>query len=195
MIGKKKKFLQDWVFSFELLRINYKGSSVVFLLDANEKSWLSRIFLRLNLVFLLDFWSCFSCVLRIRESNVKFGPSLPSVHFLCNALGFRLLNNFTQVQPFDVIMSSSSASGTHNFKIVLLGEGAVGKTSIVLRYVEDKFNDKHVSTLQVRIDYHLNYENVRLRNEYTEFSCLQISSLWLNPWMMLQMLEMFKFRW
>lgn len=33
-------------------------------------------------------------------------------------------------------------------KVVLLGEGAVGKTSIVLRYVENKFNDKHVQTLQ-----------------------------------------------
>lgn len=39
----------------------------------------------------------------------------------------------------------------YNFKVVLLGEGAVGKTSLVIRYVEDKFNDKHVSTLQVNI--------------------------------------------
>ena len=35
-------------------------------------------------------------------------------------------------------------------KVVLLGEGAVGKTSIVLRYIENKFNDKHIQTLQVR---------------------------------------------
>lgn len=44
-------------------------------------------------------------------------------------------------------------AGSHNqtisFKIVLLGEGCVGKTSLVLRYVEDKFNDKHYTTLQV----------------------------------------------
>lgn len=39
-------------------------------------------------------------------------------------------------------------SKIHNFKIVLLGEGCVGKTSIVLRYVEDKFQSKHISTLQ-----------------------------------------------
>lgn len=39
-----------------------------------------------------------------------------------------------------------------SFKVVLLGEGAVGKTSLVLRYVENKFNDKHVSTLQVDIN-------------------------------------------
>lgn len=38
---------------------------------------------------------------------------------------------------------------TSSFKCVLLGEGCVGKTSLVLRYVEDKFNDKHYSTLQV----------------------------------------------
>ena len=54
-----------------------------------------------------------------------------------------------------------------NYKIVLLGEGkhphhphpltpphlyvagCVGKSSIVLRYVEDKFNSSHLSTLQV----------------------------------------------
>lgn len=38
----------------------------------------------------------------------------------------------------------------YNFKVVLLGEGCVGKTSLVLRYVENKFNDKHITTLQVR---------------------------------------------
>lgn len=36
-----------------------------------------------------------------------------------------------------------------SFKVVLLGEGCVGKTSVVLRYVEDKFNDRHLTTLQV----------------------------------------------
>ena len=55
----------------------------------------------------------------------------------------------------------------NNFKVVLLGEGesgrgtaqlyhlfpqgCVGKTSTVLRYVENKFEAKHLSTLQVRI--------------------------------------------
>ncbi|CAF4431698.1 unnamed protein product, partial [Adineta steineri] len=33
-------------------------------------------------------------------------------------------------------------------KIVLLGEGSVGKTSIVLRYSENLFNDKHIETQQ-----------------------------------------------
>lgn len=36
----------------------------------------------------------------------------------------------------------------YNFKVVLLGEGCVGKTSVALRYVEDKFNDKHITTVQ-----------------------------------------------
>ncbi|XP_033104843.1 ras-related protein Rab-21-like [Anneissia japonica] len=47
-------------------------------------------------------------------------------------------------------MAATNAGGGrgHNFKVVLLGEGCVGKTSLVLRYVENKFNDKHLSTLQ-----------------------------------------------
>jgi Ras-related protein Rab-21 len=43
----------------------------------------------------------------------------------------------------------ASGSGSYNFKVVLLGEGCVGKTSVVLRYVEDTFNEKHITTLQV----------------------------------------------
>jgi hypothetical protein len=42
-----------------------------------------------------------------------------------------------------------SATGSYNFKVVLLGEGCVGKTSVVLRYVQDRFNEKHLTTLQV----------------------------------------------
>lgn len=50
-------------------------------------------------------------------------------------------------------MAGTSTGGgrSHNFKVVLLGEGCVGKTSLVLRYVENKFNDKHITTLQVRV--------------------------------------------
>lgn len=48
-------------------------------------------------------------------------------------------------------MDGLGAGGGRNysFKVVLLGEGCVGKTSVVLRYVENKFNDKHLTTLQV----------------------------------------------
>lgn len=44
--------------------------------------------------------------------------------------------------------SVSSTGNGYNFKVVLLGEGCVGKTSVALRYVEDKFNDKHITTVQ-----------------------------------------------
>ena len=56
------------------------------------------------------------------------------------------------VRSFLVSMSTRNASGRQSVtkaKVVLLGEGAVGKTSIVLRYFENKFNDKHEQTLQV----------------------------------------------
>lgn len=45
-------------------------------------------------------------------------------------------------------MASPVVGTGYNFKVVLLGEGCVGKTSVALRYVEDKFNDKHITTLQ-----------------------------------------------
>uniref|UniRef100_A0A8C9SS89 Ras-related protein Rab-21 n=1 Tax=Scleropages formosus TaxID=113540 RepID=A0A8C9SS89_SCLFO len=43
---------------------------------------------------------------------------------------------------------TAGGSRSHSFKVVLLGEGCVGKTSLVLRYCENKFNDKHITTLQ-----------------------------------------------
>uniref|UniRef100_A0A8C1GLU6 Uncharacterized protein n=1 Tax=Cyprinus carpio TaxID=7962 RepID=A0A8C1GLU6_CYPCA len=43
---------------------------------------------------------------------------------------------------------AAAGGKTYSFKVVLLGEGCVGKTSLVLRYCENKFNDKHITTLQ-----------------------------------------------
>lgn len=48
-------------------------------------------------------------------------------------------------------MAGSVTNNGYNFKVVLLGEGCVGKTSVVLRYVEDTFNDEHLTTVQACI--------------------------------------------
>lgn len=55
-------------------------------------------------------------------------------------------------------MSASNVNNLqYNFKVVLLGEGSVGKSSILLRYVDDTFNTAHITTLQVRI---LNFKGI-----------------------------------
>ena len=46
--------------------------------------------------------------------------------------------------------AGGNSSKTYSFKVVLLGEGCVGKTSLGPRYCEYKFNDKHITSLQVR---------------------------------------------
>ncbi|XP_026883390.1 ras-related protein Rab-21-like [Electrophorus electricus] len=43
---------------------------------------------------------------------------------------------------------ASAKNKSFSFKVVMLGEGCVGKTSIVLRYCENKFYAKHMTTLQ-----------------------------------------------
>lgn len=56
-----------------------------------------------------------------------------------------------------------TTTNSQNFKVVLLGEGCVGKTSLLLRYVEDKFNTNHISTLQASfLNKKLNIEGKRV---------------------------------
>ncbi|RYH03775.1 hypothetical protein EON65_46990 [archaeon] len=38
---------------------------------------------------------------------------------------------------------------THQFKIILLGDGAVGKTSIATRFAEDQFSQNYKQTVGV----------------------------------------------
>ncbi|XP_078277108.1 ras-related protein Rab-21-like [Rhinoraja longicauda] len=46
------------------------------------------------------------------------------------------------------VVMSAAASKSCCFKVVLLGEGCVGKTSLALRYCENRFSDRHITTLQ-----------------------------------------------
>lgn len=53
--------------------------------------------------------------------------------------------------------------GTRKFKVVLLGEGRVGKTSILLRYIKGEYDERQVSTLQASyLDKRLLVENRRV---------------------------------
>lgn len=62
----------------------------------------------------------------------------------------------------------SSATGTqsrqqNNLKVILLGEGCVGKSSLVLRYCSDKFNETHEQTVQSSfVTKRLNINNQRV---------------------------------
>jgi Ras-related protein Rab-21 len=55
------------------------------------------------------------------------------------------------------------SSADKQFKVVLLGEGCVGKTSLCLRYVQNAFNDKHITTIQASfLTKRLNVDNKRV---------------------------------
>jgi Ras-related protein Rab-21 len=56
------------------------------------------------------------------------------------------------------------ASRSVSFKIVLLGEGRVGKTSLCLRYCDGKFSNKQESTVQATyLDKRLNVANTSVK--------------------------------
>lgn len=40
---------------------------------------------------------------------------------------------------------------THHFKLLILGESAVGKTCILLRYTEDTFSTAHMTTIGISL--------------------------------------------
>merc|ERR1712159_478318 len=54
----------------------------------------------------------------------------------------------SKTQRFEMASPSSPASTSSAFKVVLLGEGRVGKTSLLLRYVKDSFSDSQAPTVQ-----------------------------------------------
>ena len=66
-----------------------------------------------------------------------------------------------------------ASRSSKQFKVVLLGEGCVGKTSLTLRYCEGKFNDKHITTLQVHTCvcflYNQGSENFKIQFEKSIF--------------------------
>lgn len=44
-------------------------------------------------------------------------------------------------------MANDMSSVSHMFKLVALGDGAVGKTSCIKRYTEDSFNERYIATI------------------------------------------------
>lgn len=53
---------------------------------------------------------------------------------------------------------------SRKFKVVLLGEGRVGKTSILLRYIKGEYDDRQVSTLQASyLDKRLMVDNTKVQ--------------------------------
>lgn len=87
-------------------------------------------------------WNCCKT-----ENGVRIWSEIPLVY--PQILLFRVLQWEAQLLKAKYSFIMAAASRKNQFKVVLLGEGCVGKTSLMLRYVQDKFNEKHLTTLQV----------------------------------------------
>jgi len=49
-------------------------------------------------------------------------------------------------------MNDSISSFDFNFKVLLLGDSAVGKTCFLLRFVEETFTGNHISTIGISLN-------------------------------------------
>ncbi|GAB9468964.1 Ras family gtpase [Globisporangium polare] len=61
-------------------------------------------------------------------------------------------------------MADRGGGAARKFKVVLLGEGRVGKTSILLRYIKGEYDERQVSTLQASyLDKRLVVDNAKVQ--------------------------------
>ena len=65
--------------------------------------------------------------------------------------------SFRNISPHDLLSSTNSLRNIHDgddddieivqYKVIVLGDGAVGKTSICIRFAEDKFSQVYKQTV------------------------------------------------
>lgn len=106
-------------------------------------------------------------------------------------IGFTVYTTFCPIKPvthqtkFAIIRLLPMASKdrddeedvvTHQFKVILLGDGAVGKTSIASRFAEDKFSQNYKQT--VGVDFFIKRIDLP-RKPFYEYSLLQSHSFCL----------------
>ena len=61
-------------------------------------------------------------------------------------------------------MDTQKSSVDRIYKLLIIGESSVGKTSIILRYTENKFDNSGIATCGVDVKYkYVSYENIKIR--------------------------------
>jgi GTPase SAR1 family protein len=73
-------------------------------------------------------------------------------------------NKAQRNQPREVAKQSNSQCYDYLLKLVLVGESGVGKSSLLLRYAEDQFNDFFIGTIGV--DFMI--KTVKLNNKHVK---------------------------
>ena len=81
-------------------------------------------------------------VYNIQTAVFSLWQTMMTAYDSCNGiiLGYHMVD--------DTVQGMSTMTSEPNFKVVLWGESCVGKTLLALRFVEDTFSEKHVTTLQ-----------------------------------------------
>ena len=86
------------------------------------------------------------------------------------------------MDPENSVASIDSSSKEINLKICLLGETLVGKTAIIFRYINNKFQENHDNTIEEQYTKYINIDGVECRLDIKDTGGQEEYQTTLDTW-------------